>query len=634
MTIDLKQDFYAAVNDKWLNEIEIPSDKPAIGSFQVLANEIEVLLMKDVAEMADGQREIPNELMAAYLDYYRLASDFETREKVGVAPLLTELAKIEALESFADLNAQLQNWVLEDLPLPVKLAVDADMKNATTHTLYANVPGLILPDTTYYEGEHPNRDELLAAYQEMLLDLFAQLGWDKARAEAVVRDDLAFDSLLAPHMRSAEESADYSKIYNPTAFADFTASSKTLDLAQLVKTAIGQEPAEVIVSEPKFYQALDTILTPENFTKMKHWMMASTVWSYGSLLTEEFRLTAAKYNLALSGAAEALPQAKAAFFLANTFFDQILGNYYSQTYFGAAAKQDVEEMVANMIKIYQKRLQANTWLSEETRAKAIVKLGKLGVQVGYPAEIPALYKQFQTVPAAQGGSLVANANRFKQIYRAYNFSLYGQPVDRDEWEMSADTVNAYYHPFKNIIVFPAAILQAPFYSLEQTRSQNYGGIGAVIAHEISHAFDNNGAKFDEYGNLNNWWNEDDLAHFESLSQAMIAQFDGVEFTGGKVNGTLTVSENIADVGGISCALEATKLEEDADLKEFFISWATIWRNKAQAQYQALLLAIDVHSPAKLRVNIQVTNFPEFYESFDITSEDEMYLAPAKRVTIW
>ena len=200
--------------------------------------------------------------------------------------------------------------------------------------------------------------------------------------------------------------------------------------------------------------------------------------------------------------------------------------------------------------------------------------------------------------------------------------------------MSASTVNAYYHPFKNIIVFPAAILQAPFYSLEQSSSENYGGVGAVIAHEISHAFDNNGSLFDEFGNLNNWWTKADHEHFQKLADQMIAEFNGIPFAGSKVNGKLTVSENIADAGGLSCAEAAAKNEDDVDLAAFFINWSRIWRMKATPEYQQLLLSIDVHAPAPLRASVQVKNLDDFYTTFDVTEQDEMYLAPEKRVKIW
>ena len=288
-------------------------------------------------------------------------------------------------------------------------------------------------------------------------------------------------------------------------------------------------------------------------------------------------------------------------------------------------------MVHQMIAVYKARLQANDWLSPATRQKAITKLDHLGVQVGYPDQIPALYDRLQVDPHQ---TLLANVLALTKVQRQDLFARFNQPVDRLRWEMSPATVNAYFHPFKNIIVFPAAVLQAPFYSLTQSSSQNYGGIGAVIAHEISHAFDNNGALFDEYGNLSNWWTAEDAAHFKQLAQRMIDEFDGLPFAGQTVNGKLTVSENIADAGGLSCALSAAKAEADFDAQAFFINWARVWRTKARKEYQQLLLAIDVHAPQKLRANVQVQNLADFYQAFGVQPSDPMYLAPDQRVNIW
>lgn len=326
-----------------------------------------------------------------------------------------------------------------------------------------------------------------------------------------------------------------------------------------------------------------------------------------------------------------MKQKKFAYYLASGTFDQVVGDYYGRKYFGETAKNDVHQMVEKMIGVYQHRLANNTWLSKKTRDKAILKLSKLGIQVGYPDKIDPLYQKLHVNPDE---SLLTNVLAITRVVRENLFAKWNKPVDRNQWEMSAATVNAYYHPFRNIIVFPAAILQAPFYSLKQSSSENYGGIGSVIAHEISHAFDNNGALFDEYGNLNNWWTAEDSAHFRSLAQKMVTEFDGIEYVGQKVNGKLTVSENIADGGGLSCALEAAKSEGDADMTAFFINWTTIWRMKATRQYMQLLLSIDVHAPAKLRANVQVQNLPEFYETFGIKPGDAMYVAPDKRVNIW
>ncbi|MGX7204199.1 M13 family metallopeptidase [Enterococcus pingfangensis] len=630
----IKEDLYEAVNGEWIKEVVIPADKPATGGFQDLVDEIDDLLIADTKKMSADPSLIPTDLMKEYIAYFQLANDYQKRDQDGVAPLLPLLNQVSELKNLADLDQQLTRWVLEGLPLPFGVDVDADMKNTKINALFAGAPNLILPDKTYYEPDHPQAPQLLAIFKEMTLKLFALAGYEADTAEKITDEALQFDKLLAPHVKSAEENADYSKMYNPESGEEFIKHSQQLDLKKLLIGLVGEVPEKIIVTEPLFFAKLNGLITPATFPQMKSWMLVMTINALTAYLSEEFRQVGGSYNRALSGAPEARPQEKAAFYLASGRFDQIIGDYYGKKYFGEQAKKDVHQMVERMIGIYQERLSSNSWLSEATREKAITKLKTLGIHVGYPEKIPPIYTQFTVTPAENGGSLLSNALHFSQLKRRDEYAKWNKPVERDEWEMSANTVNAYYHPFRNIIVFPAAILQAPFYSLEQSSSENFGGIGAVIAHEISHAFDNNGSLFDEYGNLNNWWTDDDQAYFQTLADQMIAEFDGLEITGGKVNGKLTVSENIADAGGLSCALEAAKKDADADLAGFFINWATIWRMKARQEYTQLLLSVDVHAPNKLRANVQVKNLAEFYQTFDIKPADTMYLAPEKRVTIW
>lgn len=630
----LKKDFYDYVNGDWLKTAEIPADKPATGGFQDLVDGIDKLMMAEFTTMTQDPDSIPAGRMKDAIAFYELANDYQMRDELGVEPVLPLLKKVSDLTSLADLNQQLPEWLLAGFPLPFGLGVDQDMTNTKENILYAYPAGTILPDKTYYDEGNEQGPQLLQVFSDMTKQLLVKFGKSEAEAEQILTNALAFDKLVVPHVRSSEESADYSKEYNPRSFAEVSAYSQQLDLGNLIKSLVHAEPEKIIVTEPAYYEALNELVSPENFQLLKDWLMIDVVNSYTSILSEEIRQLGGVYSRTLSGSTEAMPQPKAAYYLAANRFSQVVGDHYGKKYFGAKAKADVEHMVHKMIDVYQGRLQHNSWLSAATREKAITKLNTLGVQVGYPDTIPSFYDKFITTSKADGGNLMDNARKFSRIVREDNFARFGKPVDRSEWEMSASTVNAYYHPLKNIIVFPAAILQAPFYSLEQSSSANYGGIGAVIAHEISHAFDNNGAKFDEFGNMNNWWTETDLKHFEELAKQMIQEFDGIDFAGGKVNGTLTVSENIADAGGLSCALEAAKSEDDLSMTDFFINWATIWRTKARPQYQQLLLAIDVHAPAKLRANIQVKNLQEFYDTFEIGADDDMYLAPEQRVHIW
>ncbi|MGI1802397.1 M13 family metallopeptidase [Limosilactobacillus reuteri] len=627
----IKDDLYEAVNGEWLKTAKIPDDKPATGGFNDLVDEIDKQLMDDFDAYAAGKEKSDDSRFNEMIKLYRLAKKFDWRKKVGPQPLKRMLASVENLNSYEDYQSQWKNWILAGMPSPISFDIDADMKNATVYALFASSPSLILPDKSYYEAEKKaQHDQLLQLWSSMVEALMDKLGYSKEEAKKMINDAIKFDALLAPNVKSAEEAADYSKMYNPQTVAELASATDQLDIAAIIKQLIGEEPEKVIVTEPEYFKALNKILQ-DNFELFKNWALIRVIRENASYLDDEMREINGRYGRALSGSKKPVSQRKFAFYLARDMFSQVAGDYYGKKYFGPQAKADVHHMVEQMIKVYKGRLTNNQWLSKNTRDKAILKLDKLGIQVGYPDKIPALYDQFKV---DEEESLIANLNQLTVTANKELFSRWNKPVDRMRWEMSAATVNAYYHPFKNIIVFPAAILQAPFYSLKQSSSQNYGGIGAVIAHEISHAFDNNGSLFDEFGNLNNWWTDEDSAHFKQLAQKMIEEFDGIPFAGQKVNGKLTVSENIADAGGLSCALEAAKTEADFNAQEFFINWATIWRMKATEQYMQLLLSIDVHAPQKLRANIQAENLDDFYTAFDIKPGDEMYRAPEDRVHIW
>ena len=627
----IKDDLYEAVNGDWIKDAKIPDDKPATGGFNDLVDDIDKQMMADFAAFADGQEKSDDSRFNEMIKLYRLARDFDRRKKEGAQPLKDLLARVEGLNSFADYQSQWNDWIMAGLPSPVAFDIDADMKNATVYALFAGAPSLILPDKSYYDdAKKEQHDQLLQLWSGMVKELLIKIGYEDETADQQIENAKAFDALLAPNVKSAEEAADYSKMYNPQTVDELASSTNQLDLATTIKQLVGATPEKVIVMEPAYFKALNDILT-DHFDLFKSWALVNVVRDNASYLDDEMREINGRYSRALSGSKKPVSQEKFAYYLARDVFSQVAGDYYGKKYFGPQAKADVHHMVEQMIKVYKGRLANNTWLSKATRDKAILKLDKLGIQVGYPDKIPALYDKFKI---DEHKSLITNLNQVSVIANQEMFGRWNKPVDRMRWEMSAATVNAYYHPFKNIIVFPAAILQAPFYSLKQTSSQNYGGIGAVIAHEISHAFDNNGALFDEYGNLNNWWMPADSAHFKKLAQKMIDEFDGLPIAGQKVNGKLTVSENIADGGGLSCALEAAKMEDDFSAEEFFINWATIWRMKATKQYEQLLLSIDVHAPQKLRANVQAQNQADFYTAFNIQPGDKMYKAPEDRVNIW
>lgn len=627
----LKDDLYQAVNGQWLKDAKIPADKPATGGFYTLADDIEKLLMNDFQAMLNDEVEVPNKHLAEFIKYYHMAVDFDKRNAEGFAPAKKYLDRITALKDINDWQEQLYYLTIDGYPNPFPLYVEPDMKDTKNYALYAEVPSLILPDKTYYTEDNQQAKALLDVYQDMAQKLLEKAGYTVDFAKQTVKEALAFDASLAPVQKDSTERADYVKSYNKFSFEEFKQFSKSVDLGKFATSLIKTTPNQVIVSEPTYYEALEKLINKDTFANFKSWLLVKMTIGVSSLLDDESRVLGGTFSRALSGSKEAMAPNKAAYYLASNQFSQVVGLYYAKKYFGPEAKADVHQMVEKMIAVYKKRFETNDWLSEATRQKAIVKLNSLAINVGYPDELDPLYKKFVV---DENADLVTNDLNFTRISLQEHYSKFGKEVDRTRWSMPAHMVNAYYNPSFNVIVFPAAILQAPFYSLKQSSSENFGGIGAVIAHEISHAFDNNGAQFDEFGNLHNWWTKEDLNHFQELAKDMIKQFDGLETEAGKVNGKLVVSENIADAGGLSCALEAAKGEADANLREFFISWARIWCMKSSLERQKLLLSIDVHAPHVLRANVQPKNLQEFYQTFDIQKGDKMYLPEDQRVNIW
>ena len=628
---DVKDNLYLAVNGAWQEKAEIPSDKSRTGGFSDLDLGVEKKLMEDFHEFANDEGKINDDLMLQAVKLYRLANNVDHLSKFHQQPILKDIQRISDLNSLKDLSDNCAQLGKDGFPLPIGVEVDADMKDTAKNALYIGGANLILPDKSYYDEKNESGKKLLAKYAEVAGRLLSMIGYKLDDAKTIVEKALAFDKSLVPIVKSSEEWADYTKVYNPMDFKEFVTKSDNLDLKSMAVDSINDTPEKVIITEPRYLDNLDKLVNDDTFENIQAWMMVRFLTSNASVLDEEFRQTIGEYQLAKSGAKEIQNRTKYAYNLAAGIFSEVVGTYYGKKYFGEKAKEDVRSMVKKMISIYEQRLSENTWLSEDTKKKAIVKLDKIVIKVGYPDKIEDIYNKFEI---NENDSLYDNISRIKKIINQDALDQYHKPVDRTKWLMPGHMVNACYDPSRNDITFPAAILQAPFYSLEQTNSENFGGIGAVIAHEISHAFDNNGAQFDEYGNMNNWWTKDDYAKFKTLTQKMIDEFDGIPYAGSKVNGTLVVSENVADVGGLRCALEAAKQDSDFDAKKFFTNWAKVWRNKSTKQLTEMFLSIDVHSPAPLRANVMAQNMDEFYDAFGVTEKDGMWLDKDKRVNIW
>lgn len=626
-----QDDLYLAVNGEWLSTAVIPDDRPTCGGFAQLDQDVEKLLMNDFKEFKDGKLTTDISEMKQAVALYSKYIDVEKRNQEGIKPILPLLEKIQGIKTIDDLNKNLKELCLANVDLPINFGVEPDMKDATINSFVILGPSIILPDTSYYDKNNPAKEKLLGVYSSMTKQILAYTPLSSEEQEQYLKDTLAFDELIAKEVKSQLEWANYVQNYNPMKVSEVKDYLVDFDFEGLLASLYDKKVEEVVVYDPKAIKNFKNYFSKDTFTLYIHWAYVKTLLRSSKYLSEELSSLSTLYTRTLRGVSKDPILEKQAYQLVSSTFSEPIGVYYGRKYFGEEAKKDVVDMVKLIINTYKDRMRENKFLEETTKEKAILKLDTIVIKMGYPDKIDPYYS---SLTVDEKDSLLTSMDKITTKSILHNLEELFKPVDRSKWGMPGHMVNACYNPSSNDITFPAAILQKPFYSIKQSMSENLGGIGAVIGHEISHAFDNNGASFDEKGNLKNWWSEKDYSAFKDLTQKMIEEFDGIEFHGGKVSGELIVSENIADNGGMGVTLAIMHTIKDPDFQAYFKNWARVWCRKAKEQYILLLLTNDVHAPAELRANMQPRNFPEWYEAFNVTDKDQMYLPEDKRVTIW
>ena len=629
--IRIQDDLYMYVNQETLESLVIPDDKPTAGGFSELADGVEKIMMDEFEAMASS-KSYPNELLERACTLYAIAKDADRKREHGIAPALKVLATLDEIKTVEDFSRLYKTLSQKQIPTPINIGVETDMKNTKQHLVYLQGAGVILPDASYYKPEMAaQKEQILGIWANVAKMVMAQTDLAPELQEQYVADALAFDAILGSLVKTSEEWSRYIEMYNPMEEGKVAEMLSTIDFGAILTDLFGKVPATVVVTEPRYFGAFATVFNAENLELYKHWAYVTGLLRACTYLSEELRDMGGMYMRAITGVAKMQSAEKFAYNLASMTYSEPVGIYYGDKYFGQEAKKDITEIVYQIIDTYKARIKTNDILGEETKEKAILKLSTMGVKMGYPDKAREIFDKlvFNPEDSLLDIILTLGAIREEDIYAQLD-----KPTDPTKWAMPGHMVNACYDPFVNDITFPAAILQAPFYSLKQTRSENLGGIGAVIGHEISHAFDSNGAKCDENGNINNWWTEDDFKRFDTKVQQMIEQFDGIELPWGKVNGAFIVSENMADNGGMSVTLDIMSRTEGASYEEYFCNWARVWCQKARPEFAQMLLSVDVHGPTILRANIPPRNFPEWYTAFGVTENDQMYIAPEKRIVIW
>jgi len=634
-TVRIQDDLYRYFNGGWLKTAVIPADRASDGAFVAL-RDLSEKQVRAIIESASGSDEAKK-----ISDLYSSFMAKDAIEEKGYTPILKDLAMCDSIQNVADFISTMSWLEARGLGGVFGSFIYADQMDASTNILYLAQGGISLPDESYYrEAKHAQiRTAFLAHVQAM----FTLVGIDDAADLAA--KILALETAIASHHFDAVKDRDATLTYNKMNRAEVTALMPAFDFDLYLSA--GEIPAivldSVIVQQPPFFAGLSTILSTFDRDSWVAWLKwniisGSAPYLSSDLVNQNFDF----YGKTLSGTPELRERWKRAVSIVEGSLGEAVGKVYVEQHFPLEAKARMEALVANLIEAYRISINAIDWMSDETKQKALEKLGKFTPKIGYPNKWRD-YSALQT----DSSDLFANIGHVTKFQRDFELAKIGKAVDRDEWHMTPQTVNAYYNPVMNEIVFPAAILQPPFFGLSADDAVNYGGIGAVIGHEIGHGFDDQGSKYDGDGALNNWWSDTDRAAFELRSNALIAQYNELrpqETPDITVNGALTVGENIGDLGGLTIAYKAYQISLAGQAspvidgltgeQRLFLGWAQVWRGKVRVEEQRRRIATDPHSPSEFRCNTIVSNFTPFYEAFGLTESDALWLDEKSRVQIW
>lgn len=640
------QDFFRYVNGTWLDKTEIPSDRTTWGSFNELIKKTDKDAMAILKEASKNPKYLSNTDQGKAVNLFSAVLDTVGRNKRGIEQLKPYLKKIDAIKNVSDLQKYLAEMEREGGSGFFSIYIGADEKNSSKNSVSLSVSGLGLPDKDYYTSEDKDSKEKRAKYELHVAKMLQFIGESPEKAKQSAAEIVAFETSLSSPRLDRVESRDSRLQYNPMSIADLQKFTPAIKWNTYF-SAIGLAKLDsVVVTEPRYMKALQTVFTENKVGQWKEYLKWDLLNSAASQLTTEIETANFDfYSKTLRGAIKQLPREEKALLVVNRSIGEALGKLYVEKVFPAEAKTKAVDMIHNVILAYQNRINNLTWMSDATKKKAIEKLDKITIKVGYPDKWKD-YSALDIKSVADGGSYFENTKNLARWNFNKDLEKLNKPVDKTEWGMSPQTVNAYYNPSYNEIVFPAAILQPPFYNYQADEAVNYGGIGAVIGHEISHGFDDSGARYNADGNLVDWWTAEDLKQFTALGTALADQYSALEpLPGIHVDGKFTLGENIGDLGGINAAYDGLQLylkkngnpgliDGFTPEQRFFISWATVWRTKSRDEAIKNQVKTDPHSPGMYRAYVPIQNVEAFYQAFGIKKGDPMYVEPDKRVKIW
>ncbi len=642
-TVSPKEDFYNYVNGNWMKTTEIPEDRTRWGGFSVLRKSTDADVLQIIADAKANNTYDAATDQAKALAIFDTKMDTTTRDEAGIAPLQPALDAIAGVQNLNDLQTILAQNPSVSSPF-FNLGVFADLNNSAMNAVYLGPGGLGLPERDYYLEQDDKSKEIREEYKKHIVRMLQFLGDSEESATAASEKILELETQLAEPRLSKVERRDARNLNNPRSIAEADEMLSSIDLKKVfADMGATKEFDTLMVTQLNYTNVLNDFLRNTSLDDIKTLVRWDTFNSAANRLSTDIEKANWEfYSKYLRGAEKQRPADERALATVNRSVGEALGQLYVDAKFPPEAKAKAEKMIANVIEAYKERITKLDWMGDSTKIKAIEKLDKFTVKIAYPDK----WEDFSSMEVSADKSYFDNMIAVDKWQLKDNLADIGEPVDKSKWGMSPQTVNAYFNPLNNEIVFPAAILQPPFYNYTADEAVNYGGIGAVIGHEISHAFDDSGSRFDANGNLKNWWTDEDLAAFTQRGDSLAAQYNKVEVLPDVfVNGKFTLGENIGDLGGVLGAYDGLQRHfaengrpENIDgftpEQRFFMSWATVWRTKIRDEALQTQIKTDPHSPGQVRAIQPLLNVQAFYDAFDIKEGDKMYLAPEERVQIW
>lgn len=640
-TVRSQDDFFSYVNKKWMAKNPVPANESRWGSFLILRHDSEKKLMAIIKDLETKKNLTTGSPEQMIRDFFQSGMNIKKRNELGLSPLQGLRNKIARIDSVASLQKVVAELHRLGVGVVWGTGLDQDAKNSDRYLLHIYQDGIGMPDRDYYLKDDAESVRVRTAYRTHVEGLYKLLGYSKEDTLKATETLLRIETMLAKASMKKEDARDAEKTYHKIMVRQLNKDSKNIAWTSYLENLGAKDVKEVIVLQPDFIKKADALLASVPLEEWKVYLEMHLLNDFAGILSDKvIKHSFVFYGTVLMGSKKLKPQWRRVLGAVNSQVGELLGKLYVEKHFTAKAKQKMNVLVDDLFTAYEARLLSLEWMSTPTKKKAITKLKALNRKIGYPDKWKS-FKGLKIVP----DDYVGNVLRTTELEHKRTLKKLAGPIDRDEWFMYPQTVNAYFSPNLNDIVFPAAILQPPCFSLSADDAVNYGSIGAVIGHEITHGFDDQGAKMDHKGNLKSWWTLEDRKRFEAKAKKVEKQFNTYEVADGlKVNGKLTLGENIADLGGLSIAYDAYQLAlartERKDLdgltpeQRFFISFAVFERENVRPEFEKMQVLTDPHSPGKFRINSPVSNYEEFYKAFNVTKTDKLYRTPGSREMVW